>query len=58
MTAEAVSEGHPDKLADQISDSVLDEYFRVDPEARVACEVLLSGRFVVVAGEIRKKMKK
>jgi len=52
MTAEAVSEGHPDKLADQISDAILDAYLSVDPYARVACECLLSGKVVVVAGEI------
>jgi len=52
MTAEAVSEGHPDKLADKISDTILDEYLSYDPKARVACECLLSGRLAVVAGEI------
>jgi len=52
MAAEAVSEGHPDKLADQISDAVLDEYLKVDPNARGACECLISGNTVVVAGEI------
>lgn len=52
MSAEAVSEGHPDKLADQISDAVLDSYLKADPYARVACETLLSGNFAVVAGEI------
>jgi len=52
MTAEAVSEGHPDKLADQISDAILDEYLKIDPQARVACECLLSGNLAVVAGEV------
>lgn len=52
MTAETVSEGHPDKLADQISDAVLDEYLKIDSKARVACECLLGERLAVVAGEV------
>jgi len=52
MTAEAVSEGHPDKVADQISDAILDSYLRTDPDAHVACECLVSRKLVVVAGEI------
>lgn len=52
MTAEYVSEGHPDKLADQISDAILDEYLKVAPYSRIACECLVTGSTVVVAGEI------
>jgi S-adenosylmethionine synthetase len=51
-TSESVSEGHPDKLADQISDALLDELLRVDPSARVAVETLLTRGVAVVAGEI------
>ncbi len=57
MTAEYVSEGHPDKLADQISDAILDEYLKVDPYSRVACECLVTGSTVVVAGEITSSRK-
>ena len=53
FASKSVSEGHPDKLADRISDAVLDEFLRRDPDARVACEVLLADQFVVVAGEFR-----
>lgn len=53
FTSEAVSEGHPDKLADQISDAVLDAFLARDPDARVACETLLADQFVVVAGEFK-----
>jgi S-adenosylmethionine synthetase len=53
FASESVSEGHPDKLADRISDAVLDEFLRQDPDARVACEALLADQFVVVAGEFR-----
>ncbi len=52
FTSESVTEGHPDKLCDQISDAVLDEAIRIDPEARVAIECLTKTGFVVVAGEI------
>ncbi|MDT8429648.1 MAG: methionine adenosyltransferase [Pseudomonadales bacterium] len=52
FTSESVSEGHPDKMADQISDAVLDAIFRVDPKARVACETMIKTGMVVVAGEI------
>jgi S-adenosylmethionine synthetase len=51
FTSESVSEGHPDKLADQISDSILDEFLRYDPYAKVACEALVTSDLVVVAGE-------
>ncbi len=53
FTSESVSEGHPDKVADQISDAILDEYLRQDPGARVACETLVTTDFVLVAGEIK-----
>src|SRR3954469_24003984 len=52
FTSESVTEGHPDKIADQISDSVLDAVLRDDPMGRVACETLITTRLVVVAGEI------
>ena len=53
FTSESVSEGHPDKMADQISDAVLDAMLAQDVESHVACETLLKGSLVVVAGEIR-----
>ena len=53
FTSESVSEGHPDKMADQISDAVLDAMLAGDTESRVACEVLLKDNLVVVAGEFR-----
>src|SRR5213083_872668 len=52
FTSESVTEGHPDKVADQISDSVLDAVLAEDPEGRVACETLITTGLVVVAGEI------
>lgn len=52
FTSESVSEGHPDKMADQISDGVLDAILAIDPKGRVACETLLTTGLVVVAGEI------
>src|SRR3954454_5210698 len=52
FTSESVTEGHPDKMADQISDSVLDAVLAADPEGRVACETLITTGLVVVAGEI------
>jgi S-adenosylmethionine synthetase len=52
FTSESVTEGHPDKIADQISDAVLDEVLRQDPKGRVACETLITTGMVVVAGEI------
>ena len=52
FTSESVTEGHPDKIADQISDSVLDALLEQDPKSRVACETLLTTGLVVVAGEI------
>jgi S-adenosylmethionine synthetase len=52
FTSESVTEGHPDKIADQISDSVLDALIRQDPTSRVACEVLVTTGLAIVAGEI------
>src|SRR3982750_1479669 len=52
FTSESVTEGHPDKIADQISDGVLDAVLLEDPHGRVACETLLTTGLVVVAGEI------
>ena len=52
FTSESVSMVHPDKLADQISDTVLDEMLTVDPMARVACETMVTTGMVVVAGEV------
>ena len=53
FTSESVSEGHPDKVADRISDTVVDLFLSKDPEARVACETLTTTNLVVLAGEIR-----
>ena len=55
FTSESVSEGHPDKVADRISDTVVDLFLARDPEARVACETLCTTNLVVLAGEIRGK---
>ena len=55
FTSESVSEGHPDKVCDQISDAVLDAYLKEDPESRVACETLIKNNLVVIAGEITSK---
>ena len=55
FTSESVSEGHPDKVADQISDSIVDLFLSKDPEARIACETLTTTQMVVLAGEIRCK---
>ena len=53
FTSESVSEGHPDKVSDQISDAILDEFLRQDPESRVACESFCSTGMVVLMGEVR-----
>lgn len=53
FTSESVSEGHPDKVADQISDAVLDEFLARDPQSKVACETLVTTGQVVIAGEIK-----
>lgn len=55
FTSESVSEGHPDKVCDQISDAILDAYLAGDPASRVACETLVSTNLVVIAGEITSK---
>ena len=55
FTSESVSEGHPDKVADQISDAVLDAILAKDPRGRVACETLVSTGLVVISGEITTK---
>ncbi len=55
FTSESVTEGHPDKMADQISDAILDYIIKRDPNARVACETLLSNGFCVIAGELKTK---
>ena len=53
FTSESVSEGHPDKVCDRISDTILDAYLRADPQSRVACETLATTDRVVIAGEVR-----
>src|SRR6185436_12342606 len=53
FTSESVSEGHPDKVCDRISDAVLDLYLAADPYARVACETLTTTNKIVLAGEVR-----
>ncbi|MGB4205545.1 MAG: methionine adenosyltransferase [Bacteroidales bacterium] len=53
FTSESVSEGHPDKVADQISDALLDEFLRHDPESKVACETLVTTGLVICSGEVR-----
>lgn len=53
FTSESVSEGHPDKVADQISDALLDEFLRWDPESKVACETFVTTGLVVCGGEVR-----
>lgn len=53
FTSESVSEGHPDKVADQISDALLDEFLRQDPDSKVACETLVTTGLVVLSGEVK-----
>ena len=53
FTSESVSEGHPDKVADQISDAILDAFLAHDPQSKVACETLVTTGQVVVAGEVK-----
>lgn len=55
FTSESVTEGHPDKMADQISDAILDDIIAKDPNAHVACETLVSNGFCVIAGELKTK---
>ena len=57
FTSESVSEGHPDKLADQISDAILDAFLKDDPDSRVACETLVKTDLVVIAVEISSNAK-
>ena len=57
FTSESVSEGHPDKLADQISDAILDAFLSDDSESRIACETLVKTDLVVIAGEITSNAK-
>ena len=52
FTSESVSEGHPDKVCDQISDAILDACLMQDPESRVACETLCTTNLIVISGEI------
>ena len=53
FTSESVSEGHPDKVADQISDAILDAYLAQDPESKVACETLVTTGLTVIRGEVK-----
>src|SRR5690606_34955791 len=53
FTSESVSEGHPDKVADRISDTVVDAFLAADPEARVACETMVTTNRIILAGEVR-----
>lgn len=55
FTSESVSEGHPDKVADQISDALVDEFLRQDPDSKVACETLVTTGLVVLSGEVKTK---
>lgn len=55
FSSESVSEGHPDKAADQISDAILDEYLRADKNSKVACETLLSDNLIIISGEFNSK---
>jgi len=53
FTSESVSEGHPDKVADQISDALLDNFLAFDPESKVACETMVTTGQVILAGEVK-----
>lgn len=55
FTSESVSEGHPDKIADQISDALIDNFLAFDPESKVACETLVTTGQVILAGEVKSK---
>src|SRR5688572_33356901 len=55
FTSESVSEGHPDKVADQISDALLDEFLKQDPQSKVACETLVTTGLTVLSGEVKTK---
>ena len=52
ISSESVTEGHPDKICDQVSDAILDECLKQDPESRVACECLTKTGVIIVAGEL------
>ena len=56
FTSESVSEGHPDKIADQISDALLDNFLAFDQESKVACETLVTTGQVVLAGEVKESI--
>ena len=56
FTSESVSEGHPDKVSDRISDAIVDLYLAADPQARVALETLCTPNRIVLAGEVRERM--
>ena len=56
FTSESVSEGHPDKICDQISDAVLDYYLKHDPDSHVGCEVFVTTGQVLVGGEVKSKV--
>ena len=53
FTSESVSEGHPDKIADQISDSLLDHFLAFDPDSKVACETFVTTGQVIIGGEVK-----
>ena len=55
FTSESVSEGHPDKIADQISDAILDNFLAFDPDSKVACETLVTTGQVILSGEVKSK---
>ena len=55
FTSESVSEGHPDKVADQISDALVDHFLAFDPQSKVACETLVTTGQVVLAGEVKEQ---
>jgi S-adenosylmethionine synthetase len=55
FTSESVSEGHPDKVADQISDALIDHFLAFDPDSKVACETLVTTGQVILAGEVKSK---
>ena len=55
FTSESVSEGHPDKVSDQISDAILDQFLATDPDSKVACETLVTTGQVVLAGEVKSR---
>ena len=56
FTSESVSEGHPDKVADQISDAIVDKLLAYDPQSKVACETLVTTGQVVIAGEVKSEV--